>query len=100
MSQNRYKERQAAAAALVRKAGLAGILLEDTEGRRCSSIRYLTGLPQDGLLFLFAEGRTILVPWDVIMARKMATASEIIPLTDFDRKTEAALRGVLSAEGL
>ena len=99
MSRNKYEARQAAAAALIDEEGLDAVLLEDTEGRRCSSIRYLTGLPQDGLLFIFRNGRTVLVPWDIIMAGKTATASRIVPLTDFDRKPEKAVKGVLALEG-
>ena len=100
MSQSRYEERQARTVDCIRDADLDGILLEDTEGRRCSSIRYLTGLPQDGLLFIFRTGRTVLVPWDIIMAEKMASASNIIPLTSFERKIDKAILGVLEAEGL
>ena len=100
MSQSNFEQRQAAAAAYIGKEGLDAILLEDTEGRRCSSIRYLTGLPQDGLLFIFKSGRTVLVPWDIIMAGKTATASRILPLTDFDRNPEKVVKGVLSMENI
>lgn len=99
MSHNRYTHRQQAIAAFIDEAGLDGIILEDTEGRRNSAIRYLTGLPQDGLLFVFRTGETVLVPWDIIMARKTATASRIVPLTDFERKIEKAIRGVLDITG-
>jgi Xaa-Pro dipeptidase len=35
---------------------IALIMFEDTEGRRDPGIRWMTGQPQDALLFLAAEG--------------------------------------------
>lgn len=99
MSHNNYLQRQKEAARLVRDAGLDGVVLEDTEGRRSSAVRYLTGLPQDGLLFVFRTGRTVLCPWDIIMAERTAAADSIIPLTRFERRAERAIRGVLETEG-
>jgi len=84
---------------VIKAAGLDGMVLEDTEGRRNSLIRYLTGLPQDGLFFVFRTGRTVLVPWDLIMAKRIAVSSKIVPLTDFERRTERAIQGVLDMEG-
>lgn len=81
------------------EAGLDVLVLEDTEGRRCSSVRYLTGLPQDGILFIFRNGRTVLSPWDVILAKRTAWASDITALSEFDRTTEKVLAGILAREG-
>ncbi len=76
------------------------VILADLEGLRDKSLRYLSGHPQDALLFLFAEGRSILVPWDVALAEKNAAADRIIPYTDYNRSFTAALEGVLKEQRL
>jgi len=80
-----YKDRIRRVAEELKKRQLAVFMFEDTEGRRNPSIRYLTGHPSDALLFVAADGRNTLVPWDINMAHAMATADEILPYTDFGR---------------
>ncbi|MFP4362677.1 MAG: M24 family metallopeptidase [Spirochaetia bacterium] len=92
---NEYTKRQEAAAQYLRQHGLAAAVLEDTEGRRNISIRYLTGHPGDALLFFFASGEVILVPWDLHLAEKIAVCSKIIPYTDFERKITNASKHIL-----
>ena len=52
-------------------------------------------MPGDALLFIFKTEKTILVPWDVILAKRMAEVEEMIPFTDFQRENVKAIRGVL-----
>jgi Xaa-Pro dipeptidase len=61
-----------------------GVIL-DFEGLRNHSLRYLSGQPEDALLFLFAGGESLLVPWDVPMARSLATAEKLIPYETYGR---------------
>lgn len=61
-----------------------GVIL-DFEGLRNQSLRYLSGQPADALLFLFAKGESLLVPWDVPMARTLATADQLIPYETYSR---------------
>lgn len=75
------------------------IAIEDTEGRRNPGLRYLTGMPEDALVFLTREGKSILVPWDDILAREMAFADEIIPYNSYKRRFKPALDDIIKREG-
>jgi Xaa-Pro dipeptidase len=72
---------------------VAMVMFEDTEGRRDASIRWLTGQPGDALLFLSLDRKSLLVPWDMIIAKAYAKASFIVPYNDFDRMPKKAIRG-------
>ncbi|HOT58952.1 MAG TPA: Xaa-Pro peptidase family protein [Spirochaetia bacterium] len=89
-----YQERIKKVAEELAKRQLAVCMFEDTEGRRNPSIRYLSGHPSDALLFVSANGKSILVPWDINMAHAMAEAQEILPYTDFARSVPEAINGI------
>jgi Xaa-Pro dipeptidase len=74
------------------RENIALVLFEDTEGRRDTSIRWLTGQPGDALLFLSVDKQAMLVPWDINMAMLFASADMIIPYTEFDRRAIRALQ--------
>lgn len=95
-----YAARRAKVAKKLRDEGLAACLFQDTEGRRDPSIRYLSGQPTDALLIVSAEGRSILVAWDVNMAASMASVEEILPYTDFKRLPTEAMLAVLPRLGV
>jgi Xaa-Pro dipeptidase len=65
--------------------GLAMVMLEDTEGRRDASIRWLTGHPMDALLFLTADRKSLLFPWDIHMAKLFANVDMMLPYADYNR---------------
>lgn len=90
-----YERRRRALAAVLGEQGMALALFEDTEGRRDPSIRYFTGHPGDALLFIAADGRSLLVPWDVNMAASMASVESVVAYTDFGRSPFAAMAGAL-----
>ena len=69
------------------------VMLEDWEGRRNPTIRWLSGQPGDALLFLSVDRRSFLVPWDVNIAKLHAEADILIPYTEFGRQPLKALRG-------
>ena len=48
-----------------------------------ADVRYLTGMPDGSVLFVFQTGKSILLPWDAILAGKIADADEILPYNDF-----------------
>ena len=77
------------------ESGIATVMFEDCEARRDSTIRWLTGHPADALLFLSSGRRSVLVPWDTIMAKAHARADEIIPYNDFDRSSAKAAQAVI-----
>jgi len=73
--------------------GISLVLFEDTEGRRDATIRWLTGHPGDALLFLSVDRKSLLMPWDVIIAKAYSRADFIIPYNEFDRMPLKAVRG-------
>lgn len=93
-------ERRGRVAARLKEEGLAALLVEDAEGRRDPSLRYLSGQPSDALLVIGADGRSILIAWDLNMARTLGSADEILAYTDFERLPEKALAGALGRLGL
>jgi Xaa-Pro dipeptidase len=62
---------------------LGFLMLQDNEERRDASIRWLTGHPGDALLFLSSEGKSLLVPWDINVARLYASSDFMVPFTEY-----------------
>jgi Xaa-Pro dipeptidase len=58
------------------------VMLRDAEGGRDSAVRWLSGQPGDALLFLSADRKSLLVPWDVNLARIYADADYMTPYAD------------------
>jgi Xaa-Pro dipeptidase len=75
--------------------GITLVMFEDTEGRRDTTIRWLTGHPSDALLFLSVDRKTLLMPWDIILAKEYSRADIIIPYNDFDRMSKKAVIGAV-----
>ncbi|MBN1150703.1 aminopeptidase P family protein [candidate division WOR-3 bacterium] len=67
----------------LKQKGVDAFLIQDFENGRSSSLRYFSGHPEDAMLIILASGRRILIPWDVIMAEKVAGVEEIV---DFGKK--------------
>ena len=80
--------------------GLYAAVLEDFENQRSNSIRWLSGHPMDALLFLFASGKTVLVPWDVNIATERSVVDRIVPYAEFKRSFKEAVTGVLRENGV
>jgi Xaa-Pro dipeptidase len=94
------RERQARVASHLRENGIFALVLEDFEGQRSRSVRYLSGHPMDAILFVFPDGRTVLVPWDLALARERAGVDRVIPYADFKRSFGEAVAAVLKENGL
>ena len=75
--------------------GIALAMFEDTESRRDATVRWLTGHPGDALLFLSIDRKSILIPWDIYLAKIYARADFIAPYNDFDRMPIKAIRGTV-----
>jgi Xaa-Pro dipeptidase len=73
--------------------GITLAMFEDAEGRRDTTIRWLTGHPGDALLFLSVDRKTLLMPWDMILAKIYSQADIIIPYNDFNRMPKKAIIG-------
>lgn len=95
-----FSRRVARAALRLGADGMAAALFEDAEGRRDQAVRYLSGQPGDSLLIVTAAGASVLVAWDVNLARLMGEAGEILAFADFERQPLRALREVLSRLGV
>jgi len=93
-------ERRARVAARLQSDGVGAALFEDVEGRRDPAIRYLTGQPGDALLIVAADGRSVLVAWDLTLARLLASADEMLAYTDFARLPLKALAEALTRLGV
>ncbi|MDR1363918.1 MAG: aminopeptidase P family N-terminal domain-containing protein, partial [Spirochaetaceae bacterium] len=62
---------------------LSLVMLQDNEDRRDTSIRWLTGQPGDALLFLSSDRKSLLVPWDINVAKLYAACDFVIPFTEY-----------------
>ena len=90
-----FRRRQAAFSSWLAESGIFACVLDDFEGLRAASVRWLSGHPTDAILFVFADGHTVLVPWDLNLAREMSVVDEILPYTDFKRSFREAVIAVL-----
>ena len=54
----------------------------------------------DALLFVFAAGKTVLVPWDVNMAEERGVADQVIPYAEYGRSPRAATAAILRENGV
>ncbi|MCL2186890.1 MAG: Xaa-Pro peptidase family protein [Treponema sp.] len=73
--------------------GIALVMLEDSESKRDQNIRWLTGHPNDALLFLSVDRKALLAAWDINLAKIYACKSPvtIVSYNDFDRTPIKAL---------
>lgn len=92
---NDYAERRSRIYSWIASEGLDAAYLT-----RDADVRYLTGMPSDSLLVLLAEGKSVLLPWDINLANRLAAADEIIPYTEYRRDLATALSAVLAGAGL
>lgn len=65
-----------------------------------SHVRYLCGMPSHSLLFMFRTGKALLLPWDMILAQKIAEADELLPYGDFDLSIVKAVPAILEKENI
>ncbi len=95
-----FRARQARLAAWLAEAGIHACMIDDWENERCSSLRWLSGHPMDAFLFVFASGKTVLVPWDVNMANDRSAVDQIVPYSEFRRSYREVVAGILRRNGI
>lgn len=95
-----YSSRIKKLSAFLKVNSIAAAVFHDSEDCRDVNVRYLCGMPSDAILIVTSDEESILIPWDVILADKKASASRIIPYTDFDRDAFKTVRTILKAAGL
>lgn len=93
-----YKNRRTKVANYLKDNGIFAAIFQDTEGARDESIRYLCGHPSDAILIITAENKGILTAWDENLAKNVAHADEMIPYTNFERKSLRAIKEILSSQ--
>ncbi|GMO55581.1 MAG: Xaa-Pro peptidase family protein [Termitinemataceae bacterium] len=92
-----YIERREKIYAWMQDEGIDLVMFEDCEHRRSSSVRYLSGHPCDALLFLQADKKSVLVPWDINMAKQYAQVDQVLDYSAFDLNPIKACVGVADA---
>ncbi|MDR0641555.1 MAG: Xaa-Pro peptidase family protein [Treponema sp.] len=75
------------------REGISLLMIEDCEGRRDPALRWLSGHPQDALLYLSVDRKSLLVPWDINMALLYGKVDMAIPYGEFERLPTAAIMG-------
>ena len=95
-----FRARQARLAAWLSEAGVNACVVYDWENERCSSLRWLSGQPMDAFLFVFATGKSVLVPWDVHTANERSAVDQVIPYADFKRSYSDVVARVLRGNGI
>ncbi len=85
---------------MLQNHNVALVVLEDFEGRRDPTVRYLTNHPGDAMVFYASgpEPSLLLVPWDVNLAKQYVNKEvniKIVPYTDFERNPYKALKGAI-----
>jgi Xaa-Pro dipeptidase len=71
------------------------LMISDSEEHRNPLIRWLSGQPGDALLFLTAAKSSLLVPWDINMAKLYAKVDTLSPYAEFGRQPIKALKEVI-----
>ncbi|MDR1972340.1 MAG: Xaa-Pro peptidase family protein [Treponema sp.] len=88
-----YQSRRQKLYDVMAREGIALLVIEDTEGRRDPALRWFSGHPQDALLYLSVDKKSLLVPWDINMALLYGKADMVIPYGEFERRPVAAAKG-------
>jgi Xaa-Pro dipeptidase len=90
-----YRQRQQRLIRILSEKQIEVGIIVDWEGLRNRSLRYLCGHSGDALLFLFAGGESLLVPWDVPLARTLATVDSIIAYERYERSLVKCIKTVV-----
>ncbi len=92
-----YKERRDRVYTYMASNKIALAVFHDSEENREPALRYLTGLPSDGVLVLSADGKSTLCPWDENLARERAFADIVIPFTKYQRSAVEAVKEIVKS---
>lgn len=65
--------------------GIQVLFIGDSEGHRDVNMKYLTGHPEDAILFIDVQNRqTILIPWDYQLAKEYAEVDQIVDFMEYN----------------
>lgn len=79
--------------------GIGSAVFIDSEEHREPAIRYFTGHTSDAILIIPKAGNSILIPWDEILAKKIAFCDKVIPYTKYKNQDIAAIKANLTEPG-
>lgn len=92
-----YKNRREHLVEILKENSISCCVFIDSEFHREPNIRYFTGFSNDCVLLIFADGYSVLVPWDEILAKKNAFCDKIIPYIKFKNNQIDAVKSVLKS---
>ncbi len=92
-----YQERRNKVAAFLQENELGAAVFVDSEAHREPSLRYLCGHPSDAVLIIFEDGTAVLIPWDELLANKLAFCDKMIPYTRYKNNSIEAVQDHLNA---
>ncbi|NLC92451.1 MAG: aminopeptidase P family protein [Treponema sp.] len=91
-----YKERIKTLADYMVENQIGAAVFINNEEHRDPSVSYFTGLQNDGILIIYSDTFSILLPWDEILAKKTAFYDKLIPFTRFKCNTIEAIKSTLN----
>lgn len=96
-----YGERRARVTEYLIDHNLGAAVFIDSEAHRDPAIRYFTGHTSDAVLIIFETGNSVLVPWDEILAKKIAHCDKVVPYTKYKNSDIDAVKALVGgAKGL
>ena len=72
------------------------LFIQDSETSRDVNLQYLSGHPTDGSYVLTSSGDNCLIPWDLLLAKDLAQADEIIDVSKYKFSSFVALKEFIS----
>lgn len=91
-----YANRRAFFAQKLLENDIGSVVFIDSEEHRDPSIRYFTGHTSDAVLIIFSDSFSVLIPWDEILAKKIASCDKVIPYTRYKNNHIDAVKAVLN----
>ena len=92
-----YKSRRKKVVDYLLENRLGAAVFIDSESHRDASVRYLSGHTSDAILIVFENEKSVLIPWDEILSKKIAFADKTIPYTRYKNQEIQAVQANLNA---
>ena len=92
-----YSSRREKIVEYLKSNNVGAAVFVDSEAHREPAIRYFTGHTSDAVLVIFQNGASVLVPWDEILAKKIAFCDKVIPYTKYKNSDVEAVKAVLGS---
>ena len=90
-----YKKRRDAVSTWLKENKTAAAVFIDNEDCRSQTVRYFTNHPSDAIVVISSSGKSILCPWDEILASKISSCDSTVPYTKYDRDPVKAVSALL-----